>query len=100
MKKATQDILHKLKGKAIGYKPSELFLIDNGFFTNELIKEYAEYADYKSYKSMDSYKGDKGTLLYVSDLLYDYDGYNDSKNLKALIDEVRDIIAEQFKYGE
>ena len=97
MREIIQDIWHKLKGKVKGYRPSDLPEIDNIFFTNEMIEEYA---DYKNYKSMDSYKGDKGTLLYVSDLLYDYDGYNDSKNLKALIDEVRDIIAEQFKYGE
>ena len=91
MKKTTQD------------KSNELFLMDNGFFTDELIEEYAEYAeyaDYKSYKTIDNYKGDRGTLQYIFDLLYDYDGYNDSKNLKALIDETRDIIVEQFKYGE
>lgn len=44
----------------------------------------------------DIYKGDKGTLLYISDLCIDYDNAKSIKSLKHLIDEIKEIADNQL----
>lgn len=46
------------------------------------------------------YRGNRGTLLYIVDILYDYDGYEKVESLKGLIDEVREIALEQYRKEE
>ena len=46
------------------------------------------------------YKGDKGKLLLIADILYDYDNCKTEKQLKELIDEVREIAIKQLKEVE
>ena len=38
---------------------------------------------------MNCYKGQKGCLMYIADILDDYDGCNTVESLKELIDEAR-----------
>lgn len=43
------------------------------------------------------YQGNLGTLLLISDLCIDYDGYKSAGKLKELIDEIKEIADEQIK---